>query len=108
MTKIERQVMAGVGVIYATRRLTSATALKLYALFASVWALAAFVWVAKVAENFTEVSRAGLTHIAPYLLGAVSHTTIFVQLALLVAGIALVGLMVDLVKSATERQLAFA
>ena len=50
-SKIEQQVMAGVGVVYAARQLTSATALKLYVCAASLYGLVQLVWVHRVFEN---------------------------------------------------------
>ncbi len=51
-SRIEQQVMASVGVVYATRQLVSATALKLYVCALSLVGLAKLVWVHRVFENF--------------------------------------------------------
>ncbi len=98
-SKIEQQVMAGVGVIYTARMLTGLTALKIYALILSVWGIGRLVWVSKVFDNFFAVEKNGVGAIFNYLLVAVEHTHLAVQLTLLVAALAFVSLMVDFVKS---------
>jgi hypothetical protein len=98
-TKIEQQVMASVGVIYTARTLTNVTALKVYALILSVWGIGRLVWVSKVLDNFFAVEKYGLGAISNYLLYAVEHTHLAVQLALFVAAVASVGLIIDAARS---------
>lgn len=90
--------MASVGVIYTARSLVGPVALKLYVLALSLWSIARLVWVSKVFDNFSAVSKGGVESIATFSLFAVTHTTLFVQLALIVAMGAVVGLCVDLVR----------
>lgn len=98
-SKIESQVMASVGAIYAARRLASATALKLYALAASVYALGVLVWVSKIEENLLSIANGGVLAVGNFVLYAAVHTSIAVQAVLLVAAIALVSLAADIVRS---------
>lgn len=103
-SKIEQQVMAGVGAIYVARTLTNTTALKIYALILSVWMFGRLVWVSKVFNNFFAVEKNGFGAISNYLLYAVLHTHLAVQLTLLVAAVAFIGLVIDAVRSlATPR-----
>jgi hypothetical protein len=106
-SKIEQQVMASVGIIHTARRAVSATALKVYALVASVYALGILVWVARVEQNFNEAFHGGVDKVFAYLLAAVSHTTLAVQLVLVIATLALISLAIDLARSLTSRQLSF-
>jgi hypothetical protein len=99
VSKIEQQVMAGVGTIYSARKLTGLTALKIYALILSVWGIGRLVWVSKVFDNFFAVEKNGIGAISNYLLYAVEHTHLAVQLTLLVAAVAAVSLLVDTVRS---------
>ena len=101
-SNIERQVMASVAVIYTVRKLLSRTALELYVLAASAVVLWRLVWVHKVFANFFVEEKLGFGAISNYLLYAVEHTNIVVQLTLLVAAVAFVALLVDFVKSASE------
>lgn len=103
-SKIERQVMAGVGSIYIARTLTNTTALKIYALILSVWMFGRLVWVSKVFDNFFAVEKNGVGSVGNYLLYAIEHTHLAVQLTLLVAAVAFIGLVIDTVRSlATPR-----
>ncbi|OGC87671.1 hypothetical protein A3D70_01175 [Candidatus Adlerbacteria bacterium RIFCSPHIGHO2_02_FULL_54_18] len=95
-SKIEQQVMAGVGVIYATRQLVSATALKLYVCALSLYGLAQLVWVARVWENFSQV---GLQHSLQFVLSAVLNTHLPVQIALSVLIFVGFSLLLDFVRS---------
>lgn len=103
-SKIESQVMASVGAIYAARRLVSATAFKLYALAASVYALGVLVWVSKIEENLLHIANGGVLAVGNFVLYAAVHTSIAVQLVLLVAMIALVSLAADIVRSVSSGQ----
>jgi hypothetical protein len=104
---IERQVMASVGVIHTVRRLVSFTALKVYALVASVYAFGALVWVAQVQNNLLHVANQGVLAVGNFVLYAVMHTSIAVQLVLVVALVAFVSLVIDIARSlATPRRLA--
>ncbi len=104
-SKIEQQVMAGVGVIYAVRQLLSATALKLYICAASLYGLVQLVWVHRVFENWTNV---GLSGTAQFVTSAVLNTHLPVQLTLLVLMFAGISLLVDMMRSliAPNTQLA--
>jgi hypothetical protein len=91
--------MASVAVIYAVRKLAGMTALKIYALVLSVFAIGKLVWVSKVLDNFFMVEKHGLGAMSNYLLAALEHTNVAVQLTLLVAALVFVSLLVDFVKS---------
>ena len=105
-SKIESQVMASVGAIYAARRLASATALKVYALAASVYALGVLVWVSKIEENLLHIANGGVLAVGNFVLYAVTHTSIAVQAVLLVAAIAFVSLAADIARSVSAGQAA--
>lgn len=99
--------MASVGIIHTARRITSATALKVYALVASVYALGVLVWVSKVEENLLNVMNGGVLAVGNYVLVALAHTEVAVQAVLLVATVALVSLAVDLTRTLiSERSFA--
>jgi type IV secretory pathway TrbF-like protein len=106
-SKIESQVMASVGTIYAARRIVSGTALKAYALVASVYALGALVWVSRIGENLAQAMNGGVLAVGNFVLYAVMHTTFVVQAVLLVATIALVSLAVDAVRAVSPRSAAY-
>jgi hypothetical protein len=106
-SKIEQQVMASVAVVHTARRMVSATALKLYALVASIYALGILVWVSKIEENFLNVMNGGVLAVGNYVLYAAMHTTFMVQAVLLVAIVALVSLALDLTRTFVSRQPAF-
>ncbi len=95
MSKIEQQVMASVGVIYAVRQLFSATALKLYVCVASLWGIGQLVWVSRVFEN---LSSAGLQGAVNFVLAAVLNTDLLVQLTLVVGVVAFISLAVDMTR----------
>lgn len=107
-SKIEQQVMASVGVIHTARRMVSGTALKVYALVASVYALGILVWVSKVEENLLNVMNGGVLAVGNYILAALMHTELAVQMLLVVATLALVSLAIDLVRSSATREPAWA
>lgn len=107
-TTIQRQVMAAVALVYAARIATSATALKVYVVLVSIGVLARLVWVAKVFQNFATVEKNGVVPTGHYVLFAVQHTNLAVQLTLLVAAVAFVGLIFDTVRSLSTRRTAFA
>lgn len=98
MTKIEQQVMASVAVIYATRMLVSATALKLYALAVSAAGIAAFASIPNVLHNLELVASSGPANVVFFILYAVLGTTIVVQFALAVGAAAAVSLLVSAVR----------
>lgn len=107
MSSIERRVMASVGVIYIAHAITGITALKVYALILSVWGIGRLVWVSRVFDNFFMVEKHGLGAISNYLLVALEHTNIAVQLTLFVAALAFVSLLVDFVRAVSaEHSLA--
>ncbi len=98
-SKIEQQVMASVVVIYTARALAGRRAVEWYVLGASTLALWQLVWVHKVFENFLAIEKNGLGSIVTYLLTAVTHTHLAVQLTLAVATIAFIFLILDTVRS---------
>ncbi len=104
-SKIEQQVMAGVGAIYTARQLVSATALKLYVCVLSLYGIGRLVWVSRVWENLSHV---GLQNAFNFALSAVTHTHLPVQIALAAFVVAGVWFVADLVKKATEPDLHFA
>jgi hypothetical protein len=97
-SKIEQQVMAGVGVVYAARQLVSTTALKLYVCVLSLYGIGRLVWVSHVFDNW---SRVGLDGTFQFVTSAVLHTHLPVQIALLVLAIAAAGLIRDLARLST-------
>jgi len=101
-SKIERQVMASVGAVYFARTLTGTTALKVYAFILSMWVVGRLVWVSKVFANFVTVEKGGLGAVSNFVWYAVEHTHLGVQLALLVAGVAVVSLAVEAVRKLAE------
>lgn len=105
-SKIERQVMASVGVIYAARQLVSATALKLYICVLSLYGIGRLVWVSHVFENWAQV---GLSGTAQFVTAAVLNTHLPVQLTLAVLAVAGVSLFLDFARSisAADRTPAF-
>ena len=100
MTKIEKQVMAGVAAIYVTRRLVSTSALKGYALLVSFVGVVAFVSLPHVAANFIHIESAGLPAMGAFLLTAITKTNVVVQTALVVGAVALFSLAKDAVRPA--------
>ncbi len=100
-SNIEQQVMANVGVIYSTRHIFGATALKVYVLVLSALALWKLVWVTKILQNFATVEKNGVAAMGNYLFYAVIHTHPVVQLTLAVAAVAFVALFVDLFRATT-------
>ncbi len=103
MTTIEQNVMASVRVIYVLRRLTSATALKLYVCAASLWGIGQLVFVSKVFENLSHVGTTGSLQFA---LAAFFNTELMVQLVLLAATLAVISLFVDVFRSFSFRSFA--
>ena len=97
-SKIEQQVMAGVGVIYAVRQMASATALKLYICVLSLYGIGRLVWVSNVFENWTNV---GLQGTAQFMASAVLNTHLPVQLTLIVLFVAGISLLIDMTRSIT-------
>ncbi len=95
-SRIEQQVMAGVGVIYAVRQLLSATALKLYVCALSLYGLVQLVWVHRVFENWANV---GLQGSLQFATSAVLNTHLAVQLTLVVLVVAGVSLFLDFARS---------
>lgn len=99
---IKHKVMASVALIYAARTLLSATALKFYALLASVWGIGKLVWVSKVFENFFVVEKSGIIAVGNFIISAFAHAHTGVQLFLAVAVIAVMLLAVDVLRAATR------
>lgn len=98
--------MAGVAVIYITRRLTSPRACKAYALVSSFIGIAFFASVPQVVANFLHAESVGILAFGPFLLSAVSKTNGVVQVALLVAIAALFSIARDMVKASQLRHFA--
>ncbi len=99
MSKIEQQVMAGVAVVYAARKLTSRLALECYALALSVAGLAFFASLPHVFANLAQVAQGGAVSIGVFFISAVLGTKLVVQLALLIGAVALVAMGVDIARS---------
>ena len=91
-SKIEQQVMAGVGILYVARRATSRTALELYMLALSACGVIFFVSLPHVFVNLMHVESGGLLSVAAFVLAAVLGTSLVVQLALLIGSFSLVSL----------------
>jgi len=104
-SRIEQQVMAGVGVIYATRQLVSATALKLYVCVLSLYGIGRLVWVSHVFENWANV---GLQGSFQFFTSAVLNTHLPVQLILAVLLVAGISLLVDMARSITAPRMQLA
>lgn len=104
-SKIEQQVMAGVGIIYAARQLLSATALKLYICVVSLYGIGRLVWVSHVFENWAHV---GLSGTAQFVTAAVLNTHPAVQMTLAVLVFAGISLFLDFARgiSAADRRFA--
>ncbi len=107
-SKIEQQVMASVGVIYAARKLTSRFALSCYALALSFLGTAYFVSLPHVLENLTNVAGGGVGSIETFFVSAVLGTKFVVQIALLVGIGALAVMAIDLAHSSSQPSSRFA
>jgi hypothetical protein len=104
-TNIEQRVMANVGIIYTARKVFSPTALKLYVFALSALALWKLVWVTRIEQNLLQVMNGGAVAVWNYGIYALLHTNLVVQITLAIAAVAFVGLMVDVLRSAsTPRQ----
>ena len=100
-SNIEQHVMASVGTIYIWRRLTSMTALKLYALAASGIALWQFTWVHRVFENW---ARVGVDGTWTFVTHAVLNTGLPVKLALIVAAATGISLMIEAIQTLRQQR----
>ena len=100
-SKIEQQVMAGVGVVYAFRQLTGATALKLYVCALSLYGIGRLVWVSRVFQNWANV---GLQGSLEFVSAAIMNTHLPVQIALAVLFIAALSLVRDLTRLAVPQK----
>ncbi len=94
--------MAGVGIVYAARQLTSRTALELYALVLSACGVIFFVSLPHVFANLVHVMNGGLPSITTFALTAVMSTKLIVQLALLIGSFSLVSLAVNTLRSVSH------
>src|SRR5438128_730337 len=103
MTNIEKRVMASVGSVYLARTLTNTTALKVYALILSVWAIGRLVWVSKVFENFFAIEKNGIGAIFNYAVSAITHTHVSVLLMLLIAAVAFTSLVTETLTNPRRR-----
>ena len=102
ISTIEQSVMASVGTVYFARTLTGTTALKVYAFILSMWVVGRLVWVSKVFANFVGVEKGGFSAMSNFVLYALEHTHLGVQIALLIAGVAIISLAVDTVRKLSE------
>ena len=93
MNKLERNIMAGVAVIYVVRKLTSRRAVECYALFLSAFGITLFVSLPHVAANFVHVESVGLPATGLYILSAVEKTNLIVQAALMLGVVAAFSLL---------------
>jgi len=93
--------MASVGVIYATRQLISATALKLYVFAVAVYALVQLTWVHKVFANWAHVGLAGSWQFVTY---ALLHTHLAVQVTLVVLAVAGLSLIADAIRTLSHQR----
>jgi hypothetical protein len=100
MSNTTQKVMASVLVIYTMRTLFGATAFKVYALLLSVWGIGRLVWVSKVFENFAVVEKSGVQAVGNFVLTALTHAHVEVQLVLFVALLAGVSLVFDFARAA--------
>jgi len=108
-SKIESRVMANVGAIYTARSLTGTTALKVYALILSIWAIGRFAWVARVFDNLAAVEKSGIGSTLNFVVYALEHAHLGVQIALLVAAVAFIALVRDMLRSlpGTSQQFSY-
>lgn len=95
-SKIEQQVMASVGVIYAARQLLSATAVKLYVCVLCLYGIAQLVWVERVWSNLAQVGLSGVGH---FTLSALTHTDSIVQITLTALVVAGMSLLLDFTRT---------
>lgn len=95
--------MASVGVIHTARRMVSATALKVYTLVASVYALGILVWVSEIQTNLLNVMNGGVLAVGNFVLYAILHTSPAVQATLMVALVAFASLVLDVIPRQSRR-----
>ncbi|MBY0472827.1 hypothetical protein K2Q00_00895 [Patescibacteria group bacterium] len=107
-SNIEKQVMAGVAVVYTVRKLTSRFAIECYALALSFAGAAYFVSLPNVFQNLTHVTQGGVVSVGVFFLTAVLQTKLAVQVALFVAAASLVLMGVDVARSAATPTRRFA
>jgi microsomal dipeptidase-like Zn-dependent dipeptidase len=100
-SKIEKQVMASVGIIYTGRKLLGATALKVYGLTTVGYVLVQLIWVHKIFENWAHVGLAGTWQFLTY---AVFHTHLSVQIALGVFAVLGLSLLRDALRTLGHSQ----
>lgn len=107
-SKIEQQVMAGVAVVYATRKLTSRFALECYALALSFAGAAYFVSLPHVFQNLIQVEHGGVISVGVFFLTAILQTTLAVQVAVAVGAVSLTMIGADVARSAAAPVRQFA
>jgi hypothetical protein len=100
---IEKKVMASVGTIYAARKLTGVTAVRLYVLCASLIAIATLVSVPDVIANLMQV-RLGDT--GTFVLSAILNTKLLVQLAVFMSVVVGAWFALDIMRPPSDRRLA--
>jgi len=98
-SKIEKQVMAGVAVVYTARKLTSRFAFECYAFVLSFAGAAYFVSLPNVFQNLIQVAQGGVVGIGIFFLTAVLQTKIAVQVALFIGAASLVLMGFDMARS---------
>jgi hypothetical protein len=107
-SKIEQQVMASVGVVYAVRKATSRLALECYALVLSLAGTAYFVSLPHVWANFMHVANGGVLSVGTFVITAVLSTKLVVQIAVSVGAIAFILMAVDVVRGTSQQETIFA
>lgn len=104
-SKIERQVMAGVGAVYAARQLAGTTALKLYVCVLSLWGLGKLVFVERVQQNLAQV---GWENSLQFFADALLNTDVAVQVVFAAFVVAGLWLARDLVRMSGGSSARFA
>lgn len=89
--------MASVRIIHAGRALTSAVAVKVYALALSIVGIATLVSVSHVMTNFMVVAHGGMPSISSFIIVALMNTKLLVQVAVVLGGISFGFLVRDAV-----------
>lgn len=106
MSTIENNVMATVHTIYAARKLITVTAFKAYVLVAAIVTLWKLVWVTRVEENFLQVANGGVLAMGNFILSAITHTSLLVQLILFIGAFAFFLFVRDITHSRSTLNLA--
>lgn len=102
-SKIEQKVMGNVAAIHTARQFVSASAIKLYILLGSLFALVQLTWVHRVFANWAQVGFKGTFEFLSY---ALLHTSPTVQITLAVVLVAGILLVRDLMRPVRHYSLA--